>query len=81
MEKKTYKSREPDPIEKFSAYAGLGLMLAFPLTLPFIFSNLKSEVENPCFEQKIQKEIIIDSTKVDTTNYQNSINYFDYNKK
>lgn len=57
-------------------YAGIVLILCG-------VTGLKSLVkqENKTLEQKTQKEIVVDSMKVDTTNYQNSINYFNYNKK
>ncbi len=53
------------------------------MTFPILASAfvVKEYVKDRNLEQKTQNEIIIDSTKVDSTNYQSSFNYIDYNKK
>lgn len=49
----------------------------------FLISNLAKSLDKTLnnLERKTQKAIIIDSLKTDTTNYQKTINYFDYNKR
>ena len=57
---------------------GIIPLATIAIGVPYVTSKL---IEPKKIEQKTQNEIVIDSAKVDTTNYQNTINYFDYNKK
>ena len=54
-------------------YAGIALILCGVAGL----KSLKVEQGDNSLEQKAQKEVIIDSTATNVTNYQNSFNYLD----
>jgi len=70
-----YHERQDDLL---GLHISIGLLV--PITLLALVIKL-TDKEPSNLEQKTENEIIINPTKVDTTNYQNSFNYLDYKKQ
>ena len=80
MENEEYKFTKRD-------WEDLFVMSLFQIHLmftPFFAREMvraSEKSEKSRLEQKTKNEIIIDSVKVETPNYQNSINYLEYKKQ
>ncbi len=71
---------EKDPIERYKELRNEGIITVL-VGIGLVSWAIKDIITKSYnLEQKTQNEIIINSTKVDTTNYQGSFNYLDYNK-
>ncbi len=62
-------------------YAIQALLFGGTLMALSTFFPQGEKLNNNSLEQKTQNEVLIDSTKRDTTNYKNLINYFDCEKR
>jgi hypothetical protein len=58
-----------------AVYSPIVVVVALALIGTAYAISKERREKNSALEQKIQNEIIIDSTKVDTTNYQKTFNY------
>lgn len=82
LEKKIIASNkkffEKENIASYYFVIGAGIGVFAGMITGYLLGNVApiSDIQN-----KTQNKIVIDKPKADTTNYQTSFNYFDYNKK